>query len=135
MFGVAGPRATPAAREPVRAVHAALAELLAEVVGLDARAGVVADLPQVLTWLVVVLVASRSLQLGLDLTVILRPRPHVAFLFLARQTPHPLAGEGVAREELGVLVDLVAGLGADQFRQGAVVVAEQGVEHGKVRDL
>lgn len=96
----------------------------------------VALLPKVLTRLVVVLIASRAFELGLNLAVVLRPRSHVPFLLLAHEPPaEALPREGVPTHQLGVLVDLVTGLGADELGQGAVVVAEEGVEHRKVRDL
>jgi len=75
VLGLAGSGTASTAREPVGAVQAALAELLTELVGLDAGAGVVAALARMLARLVVVLVASGPTQLGLDLAVVLGPRP------------------------------------------------------------
>ena len=75
MLSLAGSGTASTARKSVGTVEAALAELLAELVGLDAGAGVVAALARVLAGLVVVLVASRPAQLGLDLAVVLGPRP------------------------------------------------------------
>ena len=74
MLGIAGASAATAGK-PVGAVYAAFTELLAEVVRLDTGAGVVAGLARVLTGLVVVLVACRAFQFGLDLAVILSPGP------------------------------------------------------------
>ena len=89
VFRLAGTCAASAAGETVGAVHATLAELLTEVVGLDAGAGVVARLARVLARLVVVLVAGGASQLSLDLAMILSPRPEEL------HTVHPQLPESV----------------------------------------
>lgn len=77
MFGVAGPCATAASREPVWTVRVAVTVLLTEVGGENTATGtsIITRLARVETGLIVVAICCLSFQLGLDLAVVVGPRP------------------------------------------------------------